>query len=118
MAESRPNHEAQTTHEKQQTGAYRPPVLVFPLHFSETENQPGRRPNKPKTLPASLSSLPASIGSIGTFASMGLVQFMAFAALVVGLFVAVTGAAMLAGHWRTSVTRAEYLERMQLLDRY
>jgi len=41
-----------------------------------------------------------------------------FAALVVGLFVAVTGAAMLAGHWRTSVTREEYLERMQLLDRY
>ena len=41
-----------------------------------------------------------------------------FAALVVGLFLAVTGAAMLAGHWRTSVTRAEYLQRMRELDRY
>ena len=41
-----------------------------------------------------------------------------FAALVVGLFVAVTGAAMLAGHWRSSVSREEYLQRMQELDRY
>ena len=41
-----------------------------------------------------------------------------FAVLVVGLFVAVTGAAMLTGHWRTSVSREEYFQRMQELDRW
>jgi polyferredoxin len=39
-----------------------------------------------------------------------------FGALVAGLFVAVTGLAMLTGHWRNTVPPREYLERMQELD--
>lgn len=39
-----------------------------------------------------------------------------YAALLVGLFVAITGAAMLAGRWNSSITREEYLRRLPQLD--
>lgn len=39
-----------------------------------------------------------------------------FAALVCGLFIAVTGMAMLTGHWHNAISPQEYLERMQELD--
>jgi NAD-dependent dihydropyrimidine dehydrogenase PreA subunit len=39
-----------------------------------------------------------------------------FGALVAGLFLAVTGMAMLTGHWHNNVSRQEYLDRMQELD--
>lgn len=39
-----------------------------------------------------------------------------YAALLVGLFVAITGAAMLAGRWQSSITREEYLRRLPQMD--
>jgi polyferredoxin len=39
-----------------------------------------------------------------------------FGVLVTGLFVAVTGMAMLAGHWQNGITPAEYQKRFQELD--
>jgi len=39
-----------------------------------------------------------------------------YAALLVGLFVAITGAAMLAGRWHSSITREEYLRRLPQMD--
>jgi polyferredoxin len=39
-----------------------------------------------------------------------------YAALIVGLFVAVTGIAQLAGYWNTSVTTAEYMDLAPRLD--
>lgn len=41
-----------------------------------------------------------------------------FGSLVVGLFVAITGLAMGLGHWRTSVTPAEYLQRVPEMRSY
>jgi Pyruvate/2-oxoacid:ferredoxin oxidoreductase delta subunit len=38
------------------------------------------------------------------------------AALIAGVFVAVTGLAMVAGTWQNGITRGEYLRRMQQLD--
>jgi polyferredoxin len=43
---------------------------------------------------------------------------LVFALLVAGLFVAVTGAAMLAGHWRNGITREQYLYLIQQVDRF
>jgi len=40
-----------------------------------------------------------------------------FGALAVGLFVAVTGLAMLSGHWRSSITGDQYLQLIPLADR-
>ena len=40
----------------------------------------------------------------------------ALALLVVGVFVAVTGGAMLAGRWHNGISKEEYLRRMQQLD--
>jgi hypothetical protein len=42
----------------------------------------------------------------------------AFGLLVVGLFAAVTGAAMLTGHWHNAMSSEEYLFRFQRLDSY
>lgn len=39
-----------------------------------------------------------------------------YAALLAGLFVAITGAAMLAGRWQSSITREEYLRRLPQMD--
>ncbi len=39
-----------------------------------------------------------------------------YAALLVGLFVAITGAAMLAHRWHSSITREEYLRRLPQMD--
>ena len=39
-----------------------------------------------------------------------------FAGLVVGVFVAVTGLAMLTGHWQNGISRDEYARRFQQLD--
>lgn len=39
-----------------------------------------------------------------------------YASLLVGLFVAITGAAMAAGRWHSSITREEYLRRLPHLD--
>jgi hypothetical protein len=36
--------------------------------------------------------------------------------LVAGVFMAVTGAAMLAGAWQNSISREEYLRRFQNMD--
>ncbi len=40
----------------------------------------------------------------------------AFGALVVGVFVAVTGLAMLTGHWHNGISGAEYVRRVQNID--
>jgi len=39
-----------------------------------------------------------------------------YGTLVVGLFVAVTGMAMLTGFWQNGITREEYQRRFQTLD--
>lgn len=39
-----------------------------------------------------------------------------YAALLVGLFVAITGTAMLAGRWHNSITREEYLRRLPQME--
>jgi len=39
-----------------------------------------------------------------------------YGSLVVGVFVAITGAAMLFGYWQNSITKEEYLHRFQNLD--
>lgn len=39
-----------------------------------------------------------------------------FAALIAGLFVAITGLGMLSGRWHSSLRKEEYLRRMQALD--
>ena len=39
-----------------------------------------------------------------------------FASLIAGVFVAVTGLAMLAGHWHNSISQAEYLRRFEQLN--
>jgi polyferredoxin len=39
-----------------------------------------------------------------------------FGTLVVGVFVAVTGLALLTGHWQNSISKVEYLRRFQQLD--
>lgn len=41
-----------------------------------------------------------------------------FAALIAGVFVAITGAAMLAGLWHNSISNAEYLRHMPRLEAY
>jgi NAD-dependent dihydropyrimidine dehydrogenase PreA subunit len=38
--------------------------------------------------------------------------------LIVGIFIAVTGAAMLSGHWSNGIPKDEYLKRFQRLDSY
>lgn len=39
-----------------------------------------------------------------------------FGSLVVGVFVAITGLAMLTGHWQNAISREEYAKRFQQLD--
>jgi len=39
-----------------------------------------------------------------------------FAALVVGVFIAIVGFAMLAGHWHSSISKDEYVKRFQNID--
>ncbi len=39
-----------------------------------------------------------------------------FGVLVIGVFVAITGLAMLTGHWQNSITKEEYLKRFKELD--
>jgi hypothetical protein len=39
-----------------------------------------------------------------------------FGVLVVGVFMAVTGLAMLTGHWDNSITKEEYAKRIQEID--
>ena len=39
-----------------------------------------------------------------------------FGSLVVGVFVAITGLAMLTGHWQNAISRQEYAKRFQQLD--
>jgi polyferredoxin len=39
-----------------------------------------------------------------------------FAGLVVGLFVAITGLAMLLGHWQNAISKEEYLKHFQQID--
>ena len=52
--------------------------------------------------------------TLGMQAPMGkAVPGWVFGLLVVGFFMAVTGTAMLTGHWVNSIGRAEYLERIQ-----
>jgi polyferredoxin len=46
----------------------------------------------------------------------GTVPPWAFGALLVGLFVSITGLAMLCGHWHNEIGKAEYLRRMQNID--
>jgi polyferredoxin len=41
-----------------------------------------------------------------------------FAVLVVGLFMAITGLAILSGHWRTAITPEEYLRLIPWVDRF
>jgi len=41
-----------------------------------------------------------------------------FGAMVAGLFVTITGLALLLGHWRTAVTPAEYLLRVPEMRSY
>jgi polyferredoxin len=40
----------------------------------------------------------------------------AFAALVVGFFIAITGAAMLLGHWQNGISKEEYLQHFQNIN--
>jgi hypothetical protein len=40
----------------------------------------------------------------------------AFGTLIVGVFLVITGMAMLTGHWQNSMTRDEYKTRFQELD--
>jgi polyferredoxin len=40
----------------------------------------------------------------------------AFATLVVGVFVAITGLAMLTGHWQNTISKEEYARRIQNID--
>ena len=40
----------------------------------------------------------------------------AFGVLVAGVFMAVTGLAMLTGHWQNGISKAEYQRRFQELD--
>lgn len=40
----------------------------------------------------------------------------AFGSLVIGVFVAITGLAMLTGHWENSITKEEYARRFQQLE--
>jgi ferredoxin len=39
-----------------------------------------------------------------------------FGVLVIGVFVAITGLAMLTGHWQNSITKEEYLKRFQEIE--
>ena len=39
-----------------------------------------------------------------------------FGSLIIGVFVAVTGLAMLTGHWQNSISRREYVRRIQNID--
>jgi uncharacterized membrane protein len=39
-----------------------------------------------------------------------------FAALVAGVFVAITGLAMLLGHWQNGISKEEYLKHFQQID--
>jgi hypothetical protein len=39
-----------------------------------------------------------------------------FGTLVAGIFVAITGLAMLTGHWQNGISQEEYLKRFQNLD--
>jgi ferredoxin len=39
-----------------------------------------------------------------------------FGTLVIGMFFAVTGLAMLTGHWQNNISPEEYLKRFQQLD--
>jgi polyferredoxin len=41
-----------------------------------------------------------------------------YGALVAGIFVAITGLAMLTGHWTNRISNAEYLQHFQRLDSY
>jgi hypothetical protein len=49
-------------------------------------------------------------------ASTPSVPTWAFGTLVAGLFVAITGLAILTGHWQNTISREEYLKRFQQLD--
>jgi len=40
------------------------------------------------------------------------VPFPIYAALLVGLFVAITGTAMLAGRWQSSISREDYVRQI------
>ena len=46
------------------------------------------------------------------FLLLDAVVVFVFALLVAGLFMAVTGLAMVTGHWRTSLSRQDYLQLM------
>lgn len=39
-----------------------------------------------------------------------------FGSLIVGVFLALTGLAMLTGHWHNSISKEEYLKRFQNLE--
>ena len=41
-----------------------------------------------------------------------------FAALIIGVFIAVTGLAMLTGYWRNSITASDYLKHMPRIESY
>lgn len=45
------------------------------------------------------------------------VQNWVFATLIIGLFVAITGLAMITGHWQNKISKEEYLKRFKELDK-
>ncbi len=53
---------------------------------------------------------------IRTWATAKPVPTWVFGALVTGVFVAVTGLAMLTGHWQNAVSKEEYARRIQQID--
>ncbi len=42
---------------------------------------------------------------------------LVFGALVVGVFTAITGRAMLTGHWQNSISKEEYSRRVKEIDK-